>query len=53
MPQIEILSEAEAQGVWSMRETVRKNVDAELVLRLDSEGHYWETNRKVDGYGMI
>lgn len=53
MPEISILSATEATGIWPMHDVVRKHVGGRLVLRLDGEGHYWETYRKVDNEWVI
>jgi hypothetical protein len=48
MPEIEIISDTEAKGVWAMEDIVETPGDI-----LHGYGHYWETYRKVDGKWLI
>lgn len=53
MPEFEIQSDIKALGVWPMQDSVQKHAGDEFALRLDGEGHYWETYRKIDGRWTI
>jgi SnoaL-like protein len=48
MPEIEIVSDTEARGIWAMEDIVEY---ADSLFH--GYGHYWETYRKVDGQWKI
>lgn len=50
MPEIDVLSETEATGIWAMQDILR-NFDGALIL--DGSGHYHETYRRVGGRWLI
>lgn len=47
MPEITIQSPTSASAIWPMSDVVRRVVDGRVVLKLEGEGHYWETYVKV------
>lgn len=53
MPEIEIISATEATGIWPMSDVVQQYVDGKLVLKLEGQGHYWETYERIEGRWMI
>jgi hypothetical protein len=52
MPEITIVSEHTAEGVWAMDDDLRWP-EGSPIRRLRGAGHYHETYRKVDGHWRI
>ncbi|MGE0773669.1 MAG: nuclear transport factor 2 family protein [Sphingomonadaceae bacterium] len=52
MPEIEILSDTEARGVWAMFDALRFPAGAPISA-LSGFGHYHETYQKIDGRWRI
>lgn len=52
MPEIDLLSEDEATGIWSFEDTLRFPAGSPVAW-LQGYGHYHETYRRVDGQWRI
>lgn len=48
MPEITLLSETEAEGIWSMFDDVHTSRPDQAPWRIQGFGHYFETYRKCD-----
>lgn len=52
VPEIEILTDTTARGIWPMEDTVR-NISGENDFTLNGYGYYQETYEKIDGSWRI
>ena len=53
MPEIEVLSDAAATGIWAMDDELRWTSRNGTARRMHGWGHYHETYSKVDGRWLI
>jgi len=53
MPEIQLLSDTEASGIWAMEDNLRWEDPTSPLAELRGFGHYHETYRAVDGEWQI